>query len=168
MSSIRMRLQSCDGCAGCVPMKPWELPFLAEPREIAGLRRVMRLHLGLWGLAHLVDAAQLCVSELVSNVIAHVGQEVPTSLLISMRDAFLRIEVRDPDGGTLPTLDQERADPEAGEESGRGLLLVSALSSRWGVERLPDGKAVWCELDAALPAGQTALTCNGLSAAASA
>jgi anti-sigma regulatory factor (Ser/Thr protein kinase) len=78
-------------------MKPWELPFLAEPREVAGLRRVMRLHLDLWDLNHLVDAAQVCVSELVANVIAHVGQEVPTVLSVSMRGTYLRIEVRDPD-----------------------------------------------------------------------
>ena len=29
--------------------KGWDLPLLAEPQEIAGLRRVVRLHLNLWG-----------------------------------------------------------------------------------------------------------------------
>jgi hypothetical protein len=34
---------------------------------------------------------------------------------------------------------------EAADESGRGLLLVEALSDKWGVgERVP-GKIVWCE-----------------------
>ncbi|MFF3375109.1 hypothetical protein ACFYXF_19430 [Streptomyces sp. NPDC002680] len=30
---------------------------------------------------------------------------------------------------------------------GRGLLIVGALSDRWGVTELTVGKLVWCELD---------------------
>lgn len=30
--------------------------------------------------------------------------------------------------------------------TGRGLLLISAVSDRWGVEPSPDGKVVWFEL----------------------
>ncbi|MFD7946747.1 ATP-binding protein, partial [Streptomyces sp. NPDC059744] len=54
--------------------KPWELPFLAEPEEVAGLRRVMRLHLGLWGLSDVSESAEICVTELVANAIRHVGE----------------------------------------------------------------------------------------------
>jgi anti-sigma regulatory factor (Ser/Thr protein kinase) len=35
------------------------------------------------------------------------------------------------------------------DERGRGLLLIDALASRWGVQSQPDGKTVWCELDLA-------------------
>jgi anti-sigma regulatory factor (Ser/Thr protein kinase) len=40
----------------------------------------------------------------------------------------------------------EHAGPE--QESGRGLMLVEALSERWGWEVVPDwtGKVVWAEL----------------------
>jgi hypothetical protein len=31
--------------------------------------------------------------------------------------------------------------------TGRGLLLVDALTDRWGAERTGDGKVVWFELD---------------------
>lgn len=72
-------------CITCMPRKPWDLAFLAEPEEVAALRRLVRIHLGLWGLHELVDAAQLCVSELVSNVITHVGPGTPTTLAVSMK-----------------------------------------------------------------------------------
>jgi len=71
-------------CSACTP-RPWELPFLAVPEEVAALRRLLRLHLALWGLQELTEAAQLCVSELVANVITHVGPGTPTTLAVSMR-----------------------------------------------------------------------------------
>lgn len=130
------------GCIAAVPRKPWSLPFTAEPEEVAALRRIMRLHLGLWGLHDVIDAAQLCVSELVSNVIAHVGVGTPTTLAVSMNGIRLRIEVHDPDTRALPTLLDSV--PEA--ESGRGMALVSAVTSRWGVRLEADHKVTWCEL----------------------
>ena len=55
-----------------MPRKPWDIAFTAEPSEVATLRRITLLQLETWGLSHLADEAQLCVSELVSNVIKHV------------------------------------------------------------------------------------------------
>ncbi|MFF4019256.1 ATP-binding protein [Streptomyces sp. NPDC001843] len=129
-------------CTTCTPRKPWELPFLAEPEGVAALRRVLRVHLGVWGLPELTDAAQLCVSELVSNVITHVGPGTPSVLAVSMNGTYLRIEVHDPDTRTLPTLVSATADAEGG----RGMALVDAVADRWGVEILADNKVTWCEL----------------------
>ena len=122
--------------------KPWDLAFTAEPEEVAALRRIMRLHLGVWGLHDVTDEAQLCVSELVSNVITHVGVGTPTTLAVSMNGTYLRIEVQDPDTRALPTLLEATSDAE----SGRGMALVGALAARWGVHLLPDRKVTWCEL----------------------
>jgi hypothetical protein len=43
--------------------------------------------------------------------------------------------------------------PDPNEESGRGLFLVAALSTRWDwyLTQEPAGKVVWCEVDAELP-----------------
>lgn len=131
----------------CMSRRPWDLAFTAEPEEVAGLRRVMRLHLGLWGLHDIADEAQLCVSELVSNVIVHVGHGTPATLAVSMSGSRLRIEVHDPDNGTRPTV----VDAEAEAEAGRGMALVDAISDRWGVQLKPEGKVTWCELPTALP-----------------
>ncbi|MGW1546800.1 ATP-binding protein [Streptomyces sp. NPDC002346] len=125
--------------------KPWELPFLAEPEEVAALRRVLRVHLGLWGLDDLIDAAQLCVSELVSNVITHVGPGTPTTLAVSMKGTDLRIEVHDPDTRALPTLLHEGVNCE----TGRGMELITGMADRWGVQLLADRKVTWCELTTA-------------------
>ncbi|WP_037834266.1 ATP-binding protein [Streptomyces sp. NRRL S-481] len=123
--------------------KPWELSFTAEPVEVAALRRIMRLHLGIWGLHDISDEAQLCVSELVSNVITHVGHGTPATLAVSVRGNHLRIEVHDPDTRALPVL----RDASATDcEDGRGMALVDAVADRWGVLLRPDRKVTWCEL----------------------
>ncbi|MDX3711256.1 ATP-binding protein [Streptomyces europaeiscabiei] len=133
--------------------KAWDLHFLAEPEEVAALRRVLRVHLALWGLDELIDVAQLCVSELVSNVITHVGPGTPTTLAVSMRGTRLRIEVHDPDARTLPTL----VSAGVNSETGRGMNLVTFTSDRWGVQLLADRKVTWCEFSTGLtsPNGHT-------------
>ncbi|MEU4348716.1 ATP-binding protein [Streptomyces sp. NPDC023838] len=136
------------GCRFKVRRKPWDLPFLAEPEELAGLRRVIGLHLGLWGLPDLIDSAQLCVTELVTNVITHVGHGTPTTLTVSMNGQFLRLAVTDPDVRALPTLLAARGE----EESGRGMALVDSVATRWGVILRADTKVTWCEMDTGLRA----------------
>ncbi|MEV6002237.1 ATP-binding protein [Streptomyces griseomycini] len=122
--------------------EPWEAGFTAHPEEVAALRHVVRLRLAAWGLHELFDTAQLCVSELVSNVVTHVGIGTPGSLVVSMNGTHLRIEVHDPDTRALPTL--VAADIDA--EGGRGMTLVDALTDRWGVQLREDRKVTWCEL----------------------
>jgi anti-sigma regulatory factor (Ser/Thr protein kinase) len=135
-------------CATCTPRKAWELPFLAVPEEVAALRRVLRIHLRIWGLQELTLAVQLCVSELVSNVITHVGTGTPTTLAVSMNGTRLRIEVHDPDTRALPTLVDATDDAEAG----RGMALVTATTDSWGVQLLADRKVTWCEFPTGLNA----------------
>ncbi|MET9447281.1 ATP-binding protein [Streptomyces cinerochromogenes] len=126
----------------CLPRSELQVPFAAEPREVPALRRIIRQHLAHWGLLGVVDAAQLCVSELATNVIKHVGVGVPATLVVSMEGTNLRLEVRDPSMEQLP----RAVRTEGEEEDGRGLALVDAMSQKWGVCLRADGKATWCEL----------------------
>jgi anti-sigma regulatory factor (Ser/Thr protein kinase) len=126
----------------CVPHELLDLSFAAEPEAVADLRRVMRQRLGLAGLYDVVDEAQLCVSELVANVIRHVGPGTPATLVVSRAGTRLRIEVRDPDARVLPTL----VSPDSDAESGRGMALVDAIAAGWGVHFYGDKKGTWCEL----------------------
>lgn len=135
-------------CSACTPRTPWELPFLAVPEEAAALRRVLKIHLRLWGLPELIESVQLCLSELVSNVITHVGPGTPSTLAVSMHGTHLRIEIHDPDSRALPTLIDAKGDAE----SGRGMALVAACSDRWGVQLLPDRKVTWVEFATGLNA----------------
>lgn len=124
-----------------VTRRSWDMAFTAHPEEVARLRRAVRIHLTAWGLDDQVDTAQLCVSELASNIVTHVGVGTPASLALSTDGQRLRVEVHDPDTRALPTL----VDAEIDAEGGRGMALVAALADRWGVQVYDDHKVTWCE-----------------------
>ncbi|MER6532597.1 ATP-binding protein [Streptomyces sp900105755] len=129
--------------SGRVVWEPWRHEFTAHPKEVAQLRRTVRLRLLLWGLRDHVEMAQICVSELVTNVIRHVGEGTPATLLMELSGPYLRLEVEDPDPRALPTL-LAASDVL---ESGRGMALVDAVTDhRWGVVLRGETKVVWCEL----------------------
>lgn len=87
----------------------------------------------------LVDVATLLVSEVVTNSVLHAGTEI--RLRCQLTQTGVRIEVFD----RSPLLPSGRHyDPQA--TTGRGLKLVSALASSWGVRSEDDGKALWFEL----------------------
>ncbi|MEV0487390.1 ATP-binding protein [Streptomyces sp. NPDC050508] len=86
----------------------------------------------------LVNTALLVVSELVTNAIKH-GAGQPVGLKVMHLAGELRIAVSD--GNPTPAkLQAARVD----DESGRGLLIVSAMSKKWGVD--DDGMTTWCVL----------------------
>ncbi|WP_165906245.1 ATP-binding protein [Streptomyces sp. Z26] len=118
------------------------IALLAEPRAVGDLRRTVRCHLVHRGQARHSDTAQLCVSELVSNVINHVGEGVPVTLRVTLSRDRLRIELTDPAPHLLPTL--VRAGDE--QESGRGLALLDVFADSWGVVERTVDKTTWCEL----------------------
>lgn len=131
-----------DECRFGVERKAWDLAFLAEVEELAGLRRVLRLHLELWGLPGVVYAAQICVTEMVANVVRHVGPGTASCLSVSMNGDRLRIEVSDTAPEALPTLIKAAGESEAG----RGMALVDGVADSWGVILRGDSKVTWCEL----------------------
>jgi anti-sigma regulatory factor (Ser/Thr protein kinase) len=85
--------------------------------------------------------AALLVSELVTNAVLH-GRTTVTVEAHRPADT-IRIAVRDED----PVLPAVGAEPVLDAESGRGLLIVSTLATRWGIEAAGSGKAIWFELD---------------------
>jgi anti-sigma regulatory factor (Ser/Thr protein kinase) len=86
-----------------------------------------------------IEAAQLLVSELVTNVVVHTSSEV--RLAVSMRGEKIRVEVTD-DDDRLPEM--RAGAPEA--PGGRGLGIVDGIADAWGADQRRDGKAVWFEL----------------------
>jgi anti-sigma regulatory factor (Ser/Thr protein kinase) len=88
----------------------------------------------------LCQTAALLVSELVTNAVVH-GRTSATVEVHRPADT-LRVTVRD-DNPALPAVGDA---PDFTDEHGRGLLIVSKLARRWGVEASGDGKAVWFEL----------------------
>lgn len=107
-----------------------------------------RLHarhvLGEWGLASLGDSAELIVTELITNAVTAsraLAQALPVRLWLASDLAWLLIAVGDP--STQPPV---RLDTGDDSESGRGLILVEAMSSQWGWFRRRPGKYVWALL----------------------
>ena len=113
----------------------WDLP--ADPAIVAAARRQVAAHLEGWGLGDAVFVTGLIVSELVTNAIRHAGSPIQLRLI---RDRTLICEVSD-GSSSAPHLRRARAL----DEDGRGLLLVSQLSQRWGTRQTPHGKTIWAE-----------------------
>lgn len=81
---------------------------------------------------------QTVVSELATNALqAGCGR---FTMALDAHHSYLRIAVRDDAPGD-PVMQR----PSPDRAHGRGLLIVNALSTRWGVERVPQGKTVWAD-----------------------
>jgi len=125
-----------------------ELPPVPES---AGAARVfVRSACSDWGVdGELCDDAQLIATELVANVVDHAGTWC--EMTVRAQGEVLWIEVRD----FYPCPPPRPRPIDLGRRRGRGLHLVSALSTRWGVTEFSDGKSVWAVLplppDAAVP-----------------
>ena len=114
---------------------PAELSSVGEAR--AFLRRV----LGDWDVdAYDFGAAQV-LTELATNAALHARTAYTVHLVLE--PSALLLEVTD----SSPVPPQQR-NYGTDATTGRGIALVDALSSDWGVESSPTGKTVWCRVAA--------------------
>ncbi|MCH0539091.1 ATP-binding protein [Streptomyces sp. MUM 203J] len=115
------------------------------PRCVGRARAELSSTLADWNLVTISDSALLVLSELLTNAVRHArvrGREIETRFVRLAQG--VRIEVHDA-SSVCPV----RVAPSEDLFSGRGLLIVDALSGRWGVsDRRGPGKAVWAELHA--------------------
>ncbi|MEV6236685.1 ATP-binding protein [Lentzea sp. NPDC051838] len=88
----------------------------------------------------LLDDVLLVANELVSNMIDHA--EGPRSLSLRLRDGQLRVEATDGSPRATPIVGRSRLS----ESRGRGLIIVNACSTSWGVDLAHDHKTVWAEV----------------------
>ncbi|MFI9272328.1 SpoIIE family protein phosphatase [Kitasatospora sp. NPDC052896] len=119
----------------------------ADLARVAELRGELRDALRRWGVAELIDTAELLASELVTNAIRHTDRDAMFTARLYRgdgREPRLRIEVED-ESDLWP----KRRTPGEQASSGRGLMLVEALADAWGVEPRGSGKRMWFELSAA-------------------
>jgi anti-sigma regulatory factor (Ser/Thr protein kinase) len=134
---------------GTVPAGEWPLRDFLELTALPSAVPCARLHarhlLQEWDLAGLTDSVELITSELVTNALQASGtapQAAPIRLWLLSDQAQVVVLVWD--GSPLPPVPMQ-----AGEESenGRGLVLVEALSARWGWHFPSDagGKVVWAQ-----------------------
>jgi anti-sigma regulatory factor (Ser/Thr protein kinase) len=118
------------------------IPLPAGTMAVPLARRFASDTLRSWRVStRTVEIAELIVSELVGNAVEHGGGGADLDL--SLADGVVRVGVldRSPD---LPVV----LTPRPVEGRHRGLLIVAALSSRWGSSRFGSGKLVWAEVPA--------------------
>ncbi|MFI5759017.1 SpoIIE family protein phosphatase [Streptomyces sp. NPDC051569] len=115
----------------------------ADPEDLVETRAVLRQALKDWDLAELVDDVELAAGELLVNVLLHTeAGAVLTLEVIPEPVRRVRLWVKD-----RSSVWPRRRTPGESATSGRGLMLVDAVATRWGVEPRGDGKAVWCEFE---------------------
>ena len=118
-----------------------ELALHAVPDAAPLARAALRALLTGTQLEDRLADGELALSEMVTNAVLH-GRD-PISLRVVRTAVCARVEVTDA-SPVSPSFSM--LDPSA--VTGRGLMLISAASDRWGVEPLSDGKRVWFELHA--------------------
>ncbi|WP_185832542.1 ATP-binding protein [Streptomyces sp. WAC 04229] len=135
----------------------FEMRFTSTPRGARLARRLAAHRLDGWGVpygtgAH--DAIVLIVAELTANAVLHghvPGRDFHLRLRLTAdaRATTARVEVTDTRGERIPPRPEAVAAGQAPgvNETGRGLLLVAALATRWDWHpRLGGpGKTVWAE-----------------------
>ncbi|MGW0838347.1 ATP-binding protein [Streptomyces prunicolor] len=105
--------------------------------------------LAITGHPSLIDAARLCVSEVITHSYLH----TPTARLyvdVSVRPGHVSVSVRDDEWFERPASASRRIRLDEGR--GRGFLLLNRLSAEWGVVTWPTAeeehvhKRVWFTL----------------------
>ncbi|MGY3201365.1 ATP-binding protein [Streptomyces sp. TE5632] len=126
------------------------MQFTSTPRDARLARHLVSHRLHEWGHPYgtpVNETVTLITAELTTNAVTH--GRVPGRdfhLRLSLVPGTVTVEVSDTRAERKPHLDPAAGPSE--EESGRVLLLVDALASRWGVvpRHTAPGKVVWAEV----------------------
>lgn len=125
---------------GSGPSRPAVLTLPPELPSVRQARAFVHDRCGDLGLTtERCDDALLLTSELVTNAVLHGRSELCVE--ITSAGDSIRVAVLD-ENSRHPAVVSE--DPDALD--GRGLALVAAVATRWGVDDRPMGKSVWFEL----------------------
>lgn len=131
--------------------------MVAQPASVPAARRFVNDALADWGCERLAEDVGLCVSELATNATLHSGSTY-FRIELERRSGAVHLAVADAGMGSVdvlarqpelsgPLLDEPTADHAAA--TGRGMFLVSALATSWGIDELSAGKRVWAEFASA-------------------
>ncbi len=135
---MRMSLSRLSGRTAAPPVVDLFLPCEATAPRLARRRVAAQCRAAGFG-EDAAGSAELLTSEVVANAVLHGRSTVRLRVLVSGH--LLRVEVGD-DDARLPT--PRPHDPSA--LSGRGMAIVAAVATRWGVDGDPAGKVVWFEI----------------------
>jgi len=134
--------------AGEEPVRTAGLDLPAAPESAGAARHFAHAILVEWRLPALADDVDLVISELITNALLHARADRRVSphaiVRLDLEYAGDSLVCRVADGSALPPAPEQAGDTA---ESGRGLLLVEALSAAWGWSHEAHGKVVWARFD---------------------
>jgi anti-sigma regulatory factor (Ser/Thr protein kinase) len=116
-------------------------PVVRSPPPLAELRARLRELLADIP-ADRVDDVLLVATELVANAYEHTAGLLALHLFRSADRTTVRVEVDD----ASPALAPYPGTSRLGDGRGRGLLIVQAVSTAWGVRRQPACKTLWADV----------------------
>jgi hypothetical protein len=141
-SSYHAARATREGAAPYSPLEQTSWAFLPVPKAVPALRRFIGDTLRSWGEDPLVPDAVVVGSEMATNAISHADSPFHASIVRSAGVVRIAVEDAGPGAAALS--------PAADDDvSGRGILIVEALTQRWGHGTLPGGKVVWAEFPSA-------------------
>lgn len=116
--------------------------FVPVAGSVPEVRQFVDQVLRSWGEdPFLIGDVVLVASELATNAVLHAGS--PFRLTLDRTGGVVRVALQDVDDSPAG-----QRNASADDTNGRGMVIVAALSHRWGSDPLPDGKVVWAELAA--------------------
>lgn len=140
--------------------------MVAQPASVPAARRFVDNALTDWGREALIDDIGLCVTELSTNATLHSGshffevelQELPDVVRVAVLDTNRAVTDSIVASSEFTAARRDGLTADDASTTGRGMFIVSALASAWGIDELRDGKRVWaefardhCEYDASAP-----------------
>jgi anti-sigma regulatory factor (Ser/Thr protein kinase) len=124
--------------------------MVAQPASVPAARRFVDAALREWGRHSLVEDVGLCVTELSTNATLHSGSRF-FEVEVEQHADGVRVVVVDSGGATADALASRSEHSDAlldelavdlAPTTGRGMFIVAALASSWGIDELPCGKRV--------------------------
>jgi serine/threonine-protein kinase RsbW len=125
--------------AGALPLRTCERTFSAIPGQVSHARRFLA---DLVGDSELSADVITCLSELATNAVIHSDSRKPGgtfSVRVAVGPGLIRVEVMD-DGGAWRLVE-----PPGDGQRGRGLVIVAAFATCWGITTCTSGRTAWFE-----------------------
>ncbi len=113
--------------------------FAAHANSVGLARHFVAATLEAWDLDDLDEVACLLTSELAANAVVHAGTAFQVTVHLDPPELLVEVVDFAPSQSVRHEVSNDR-------RSGRGLVIVEALASRWGVRIQTEAKAVWFSL----------------------
>ena len=111
---------------------------LEEGSVLADARRFVAAQLDAWSLPKaLVEDITLTTNELVANALLHGAPPIDVRLVHTGSQVVFEVSDKSPGR-------PRRRRTDVQDEHGRGLHVVEALATDWGIRTAPGRKTVWC------------------------